>query len=82
MIYPICEEFKCPLRYTESKSASYQRRRRAPNVILPVETEPPAKQARKTAPIYDPACSEFFEENMNLDDEMEEEENYYEQNFC
>jgi hypothetical protein len=43
-------------------------------------SEPLAKQPRKTAPIYDPACSEYFEENMNL--EEDNEELFYEDNFC
>jgi hypothetical protein len=79
-IYPIVEEFKCPPRYYDGKQIP--RRRRAPQPPTNNHLSAPvSKQPRKTAPIYDPACSEFFEENMNLE-EADEEEQWYEDNFC
>lgn len=80
-IYPLVEEFKCPPRYYENKQLTMPRRRRAPQPPTNYLSAPVSKQPRKTAPIYDPACSEFFEENMNFEDE-EDEEKFYEANFC
>ncbi|KAI6182316.1 TATA box-binding protein-like 1 [Aphelenchoides bicaudatus] len=82
-IFPLVEEFKCPLRY-ENKHLSAQRRRHAPPPTTNYLSAPVSKQPRKTAPIYDPACSEFFEGNFaDADDELEEsEEMFYQENLC
>jgi hypothetical protein len=62
----------------EGKTAASQRKRPNPLPSNGSLYEAVAAKTRKTAPVYDPACSEFFEENMNLDDE----ELFYDENRC
>ena len=98
IVYPICEEFRCPLRQRDAKpttavaTAAASRRRRPATSSLnqPALTSAysaaagrlndavPCKQPRKTAPIYDPSYSEFFEERMLFQDEDE----FYDEHLC